>query len=147
MTDNINPDPATDQDPTHISSPDCDTCKFRKKFMADAEKETSQPRTGKSLFSEVRALNISSAAKADLLLLCARAKNLGRKILRFLARNRHLGEAVVLGCLVYTLMSFLPIIGNFFGLIALSLIVSVGVLRELQASISALFAADMPVYA
>lgn len=136
-------DPATDQ-----NTPDCETCPFRRKIMEDVEKEKSQPRTGKSLFSEVRALNIPSRAKAELLLLCARAKELGRKIIRFVKRHKHICENAVIGAILAYMMLFIPgLLGSFLALVAMALSVSAGVLRELQDSIASLFAADMPVYA
>jgi hypothetical protein len=81
------------------------------------------------------------------LLLCARAKKLGREILRFLKRHRHLGEASVLGAFVCYALCFIPWIGGFLGLIALGMSVASGVLRELREDLAALFAADIPACA
>lgn len=151
MNEPTNPDPATDQDPgTPVpptpQAPDCLSCEFRKNALKyAAEHEGGQPPGGAPktrLIDEIRKLQIPARAKAELLLLCARAKKLGRKILNFLMRHRHLGEASVLGAVVAYLLCFIPIFGGFMALIALSMSVASGVIRELREDLAALFEAE-----
>jgi hypothetical protein len=141
-------DPATDQDPTPSSetkASDCASCAF-KKAMADAE-NSKTPKGHRRLIDEIKDLNIPSRLRGEVFALCVRARELGRKVIAFIKRHRHLGESIVLGCLIAYLLFYVPFIGGFLGLCALALTISSGVLRELQESIAALFSADIPVYA
>jgi len=143
MSELTNPDPATDQEPKTTSTPDCGTCPFRKKAMEDAEKEKAQPRNGKSLFAEISNLKISARAKAELAILCARAKKLGRAIISFVRRHKHICENAVIGAILAHLMLLVPgLLGSFLALATMALSVSNGVLRELQESLAALFTAE-----
>jgi hypothetical protein len=141
-------DPATDQTPgatvPPTSSPDCGTCPFRRKAMEDADK--TPPKGNRRLIDDIRALDIPARAKAELALLCTKARELGRKIIRFMKRHRHLGEAAVLGAVIAYLFCHIPIIGGFLALVSMALSVATGVLMELKESLAALFAADIPAY-
>jgi hypothetical protein len=131
-------DPVTDQKNT----PDCEACPFRRKAMEDAEKSQT-PKGRRRLIDEIRNLDIPARAKAELAaLLCSRARVLGCKILRFLKRHRHLGEAAVMGAVVAYLLCHIPLIGGFLALIALGMSVAGGVLRELREELAALFTED-----
>jgi hypothetical protein len=143
MNETINTDPATSQT---NSSPDCESCPFRRKAIADAE-NSKTPKGHRRLIDEIKDLEIPARAKAELALLCARAKELGRKIIRFIKRHRHLGESAVLGAVIAYLLCYVPFIGGFLALVALGLTVAAGVLRELKDSLAALFAADIPACA
>jgi hypothetical protein len=99
------------------------------------------------LIDEIRKLQIPARAKAELAILCARAKELGIKILKFLKRHRHLGEASVIGALVAYMLCFIPWVGGFLALVALGLSLASGVVRELREDLATLFAAEMPAHA
>jgi hypothetical protein len=143
-----NTDPAKDQTTpaSESKASDCASCPFMKKALEDAEK-AKMPKGHRRLIDDIRDLNIPSRLKSEVFALCVRARDLGRKVIRFIKRHRHLGESVVLGCLIAYLLFYVPFIGGFLGLCALALTISSGVLRELQESIAALFSADIPAYA
>jgi hypothetical protein len=141
MSELTNPDPATDQN----TPPDCETCPFRRKAMEDAENK-KPPKGQRRLIDEIKDLNIPARAKAELAILCARAKSLGAQVLKFIRRHRALGEAAVLGSIVCYALCFIPWIGGFLGLVALGMSVASGVLRELREDLAALFSME-PVYA
>ena len=103
------------------------------------------PPAGKAktrLIDEIRRLRISDHCKAELAVLCMRAKELGRKLLRFLARHRYLGEAAVLGAFVSYALLFIPWIGGLMALVALGLSLASGVVRQLREDLAALFATE-----
>jgi hypothetical protein len=157
MNEPTNPDPATDQNPEaptqgspepKAQAPDCEHCPFRIKAMEDAGKTTPPQGSGRRrLIDEIKALDIPARCKAELALLCARAKELGIQAFRFLRRHRHLGEAAVLGAFVAYALCFIPWIGGFLALVALGLSLASGVVRELREDLAALFAAEMPAQA
>jgi hypothetical protein len=151
MNESTNPDPNQDQDqgtpvPPTSQAPDCLSCEFRKKALEYAtEPKADQPSGGTRkarLIDEIRRLQIPARCKAELALLCARAKKLGKHILSLLKRHRHLGEAAVLGSIICYALCFIPWIGGFLGLVALGMSVASGVLRELREDLAALFTAE-----
>jgi len=143
-----NTDPAKDQTTpaSESKASDCASCPFMKKALADAE-NAKKPKGHRRLIDEIKDLDIPARAKAELAILCAKARDLGRHCIAFVKRHRHLGESIVLGCLIAYLLFYVPFVGGFLGLCALALTISSGVLRELQESIAALFSADIPAYA
>ena len=121
--------------------------RIRKKPATPRPKAEPQvpPPAGKAkarLIDEIRRLQIPARAKAELAVLCMRAKELGRKLLRFLARHRYLGEAAVLGAFVAYALCFIPWIGAFLALVALGLSLASGVVRQLREDLAALFATE-----
>ena len=155
----INQDPATDQDPEapaqgspepKAQAPDCENCPFRKQAL-DAEKaKAGQPPEGAPktrLIDEIRRLDIPARCKAELALLCVRAKDLGLKVLRFIRRHRHIAESILLGAAIGWLLCYIPIIGGFLSLVALATSVAAGMVKELREQLAALFEAEMPAHA
>ena len=99
----------------------------------------------RDLFERIRKLNIPQRAKAELLLLWSRMKRLVEGILRFIARHRHFGEALLLGAALAWLLNHVPIIGGFLGLCALITSAAIGVMKELREDLNQLFADVPPV--
>ena len=136
----------------HAEKPDCEKCPYRLKAIEDAAKitATTQPPAGTArprLIDEIRKLEIPARCKAELAILCVRAKELGRRILRFLARHRHIAESILLGSIIGYLLCFLPLIGPFLSLVALATAVTIGMVKELREQLSALFEAELPIMA
>ena len=124
------------------AKPDCESCPYRLKAMADNANETKT-----RLIDEIRKLDIPNRCKAELAILCARSRKLGIQILRFIRRHRHLGEAAILGAIIAYLLCFIPWVGGFLALIALAISIMGGVIRELREDLAALFAVEIPVCA
>jgi hypothetical protein len=133
------------------AAPDCENCPFRKQALENAEKAKSgQPTSGTPkprLIDEIRRLDIPARCKAELALLCVRAKDLGLKVLRFIRRHRHIAESILLGAAIGWLLCYIPIIGGFLSLVALATSVAAGMVKELREQLAALFAAEMPAHA
>jgi hypothetical protein len=98
------------------------------------------------VIDHIRQLNIPQKAKAEMLLLWTRAKKLVEGIIRFIARHRHFGEAVLLGAALAWLLAHVPYIGGFLALCALVTAAAIGVMRELREDLDQLFA-DVPANA
>ena len=133
-------------------TPDCLSCEFRKKALEyAAEHKDGQPPGGAPktrLIDEIRKLDIPGRAKAELAILCVRSKELGRAILRCLARHRHIAESILLGSIIgFLLANYVPLIGGFLSLVALATAVTIGMVKELREQLAALFAAEMPAHA
>ena len=92
------------------------------------------------IIDRIRKLNIPQKAKAELLLLWTRAKRLVEGILRFVARHRQFGEAVLLGAALAWLLSHVPYLGGFLALAALVTAAAIGVMKELREDLNQLFA-------
>lgn len=95
--------------------------------------------TEKTVKARVRKLNIPKDAKDALLRLWTRSRALVESILNFIRRHRHLSEALLLGAIVAFLLSQLPVLGTFLGLVALVTAGSVGLMRELRAQLAETF--------
>ena len=88
---------------------------------------------------EIGKLDIPAKAKAELLMLWHRARQVVEAIIRFIHRHREFAEAMILGAIVAYLLAQLPWIGSFLALCALVTSASIGVLRELREDIASLF--------
>ena len=97
------------------------------------------------IFDEIKRLNIPQRVKAELLILATRARNLALKILAFIRKNRHIGEAMVLGCIIAFLVAHLPWIGGFLALCALVTAAAWGFMKQVEADILEIFASEMSI--
>ncbi len=91
------------------------------------------------VIDRIRKLNIPQRAKADLLLLWTRSKRLVEGIIRFIARHRHFGEAILLGAALAWMLAHVPYVGGFLALCALVTAAAIGVMRELKEDLDQLF--------
>lgn len=87
---------------------------------------------------EIRRMDLPAKAKAELIKLWHRARNLVTAIVRFIQRHREFSEAMVLGAIIAFLLSKIPWIGQFAALCALVTAAAVGVLMELRSAINRL---------
>jgi hypothetical protein len=91
------------------------------------------------VIDRIRKLNIPQRAKADLLLLWTRSKRLVEGIIRFIARHRHFGEAILLGAALAWMLAHVPYVGGFLALCALVTAAAIGVMKELREDLDQLF--------
>ena len=94
------------------------------------------------ILDEIRRLDIPAKCKADLAMLCAKAKGLGMRILRFVLSHRQFAEAMLLGAVAAYLLNKLPLVGGFLALCALVTAAAIGLMRELREDLARLFDCD-----
>ena len=94
------------------------------------------------IIDEIRRLDIPAKCKAELAMLCAKAKKLGMRILRFLRSHREFAEAMLLGAIVAFLLNKVPLLGGFLALCALVTAAAIGLLRELREDFERFFDSD-----
>jgi uncharacterized membrane protein len=95
--------------------------------------------TPRQAYEAIRAMNIPAKAKAELMMLWHKCKNLVEAAIRFCQRHREFAEAMILGAMIAYLLSHIPWIGGFLGLCALVTAAAIGVLKELREDIASLF--------
>ena len=95
--------------------------------------------TLKELYARIARLKICQQAKEALHRLAEELPRLVEKILNFIRRHRQFSEALLLGAVVAYLLTLIPLIGNFFALVALVTAGAVGLARELQAQLHQTF--------
>jgi len=93
----------------------------------------------RDIIDRIRRLDIPARAKAELLMLWHRAKQLVERLLAFLERHREFTEAMLLGALAAFLLSQIPYIGGFLALCALVTAAAIGVLKQIHADLTQLF--------
>jgi hypothetical protein len=93
----------------------------------------------KDTFQRISKLDIPVQAKAELIKLWHRARQIAEGILNFLARHRQFSESILLGALVAWLLSQVPWIGTFLALAALVVASAIGVMKELKEDMNQLF--------
>ena len=95
--------------------------------------------TLKNLLNQIANLRVPDRVKEDLCRLAQKGKSLVEKILLFLRRHRQFAECLLLGAIVAFLLTQIPVIGNFLGLLALVTAGAVGLARELKESLNETF--------
>jgi hypothetical protein len=100
----------------------------------------------KDIYERIKQLDIPRRAKKELYFWWTQMKHLVEGIIRFIARHRHFGEAVLLGAALAWLLAHVPYIGGFLALCALVTAAAIGVMRELREDLDQLFA-DVPANA
>jgi hypothetical protein len=93
----------------------------------------------REIIDRIKKLDIPARAKAELLMLWHRAKQLVARILAFLDSHREFTEAMLLGAIAAFLLSQIPWIGGFLALCALVTAAAVGVLKQIHADLTQLF--------
>ena len=93
----------------------------------------------KEVFESVEAMNIPAKAKAELLMLWYKCRQIVEAIIRFCQRHKEFAEAMILGALIAYLLSHIPWIGGFLALSTLITASAIGVLKELRENIASLF--------
>jgi len=96
----------------------------------------------REIIDRIKKLDIPARAKAELLMMWARAKGLVERILKFLERHREFAEAMLLGTIAAFLLANIPWIGGFLALCALVTAAAVGVLKEIRSDLEQLFQAS-----
>lgn len=89
--------------------------------------------------NEVKKLDIPAKAKAELVMLWHRARQVAEGIVTFVHRHRQFAEAVIIGAIMAYAISHIPWIGGFAALCTLVTATAIGVLKELRESIASLF--------
>ena len=92
------------------------------------------------IVDRIRKLDIPARAKAELLMLYHRARNLGERILRFIERHREFAEAMLLGAIAAYLVAHVPWIGGFLALCTLITAAAIGVMKQMHKDLTRLFA-------
>ena len=96
-----------------------------------------------SLFEDIRRLRVCARVKAELVILATRARTLVVRMLNFIRRNSRFCEAILLGSLVAYLLAHVPLIGGLLALCALVTAAAWGLMKQMEADISALFASEI----
>lgn len=91
------------------------------------------------IVDRIRKLDIPARAKAELLMLWSRAKQLVERILAFLESHREFAEAMLLGSIAAFLLSQIPWIGGFLALCCLVTAAAIGLLKQIHADLTQLF--------
>ena len=97
-----------------------------------------------NIIEEIKELDIPARAKAELLLLWAKAQKLVEAIIRFIQRHREFAHTMILGALIAYLIGHIPWIGGFLALCTLFTAAAIGVLNELREDIASLFQPIVP---
>lgn len=91
------------------------------------------------IIEDIRRLNIPARAKAELLMLYAKARHIVEKLIAFLHRHREFAETLLIGAIIAFLLAQIPWIGGFLALCALVSVAAVACLNSLRADIERLF--------
>lgn len=95
--------------------------------------------TKRTVKQRICKLRIPKEAKEALLRLWLKSKALVESILNFIRRHQHLTEALLLGAIVAFLLSQIPVLGSFLGLLALVTSGAVGLMREIRSQLAETF--------
>jgi hypothetical protein len=90
-------------------------------------------------FEEIRKMDLPGKVKAELMMLWAKFRSIGDKIMAFIRRHKDLAECLLLGAIVAFLIGQVPWLGGFLALLALVTAASVGLMLEMRNYLMAMF--------